>query len=61
MTLFDRYAQRLRTKSPVALATVIDGPNVGAKLLIEPDDFIGRRMGAQIGVAAFRKAETYFP
>jgi hypothetical protein len=28
---------------------------------IEPDDFIGRRMGAQIGVAAFRKAETYFP
>jgi xanthine dehydrogenase accessory factor len=37
VTLFDRYAQRLRASSPVALATVVDGPNVGAKLLIEPD------------------------
>ena len=36
MTLFERYAQRLRESAPVALATVIDGPNVGAKLLIEP-------------------------
>ncbi len=35
--LFERYAQHLRTDSPVALATVIDGPNVGAKLLVEPD------------------------
>jgi xanthine dehydrogenase accessory factor len=41
VTLFDRYAQRLRAKSPVALATVIDGPNVGAKLLVEPDDAMG--------------------
>jgi xanthine dehydrogenase accessory factor len=37
MTLFARYAARLRTDVPVALATVIDGPNVGAKLLVEPD------------------------
>ncbi len=36
MTLFERYAQRLRESAPVALATVIDGPNVGAKLLVEP-------------------------
>ena len=36
MTLFERYAQRLRESAPVALATIIDGPNVGAKLLIEP-------------------------
>ena len=35
--LFERYAQHLRTDAPVALATVIDGPNIGAKLLIEPD------------------------
>ena len=35
--LFGRYAALLRAKSPVALATVIDGPNVGAKLLVEPD------------------------
>ena len=38
MTLFDLYAQRLRASAPVALATVIDGPNVGAKLLITPDE-----------------------
>ena len=36
-TLFDRYAALLRAKRPVALATVIEGPNVGAKLLIEPE------------------------
>jgi xanthine dehydrogenase accessory factor len=35
--LFERYAEHLRTNAPVALATVIDGPNIGAKLLIEPD------------------------
>jgi xanthine dehydrogenase accessory factor len=37
VTLFDHYARRLRESAPVALATVIDGPNVGAKLLVEPD------------------------
>ena len=36
MTLFDRYAQCLRQATPVALATVVDGPHVGAKLLVEP-------------------------
>jgi xanthine dehydrogenase accessory factor len=36
VTVFDRYADRLRESAPVALATVIDGPNVGAKLLVEP-------------------------
>ena len=36
-TLFDRYASALRAATPVALATVIDGPNVGAKLLVAPD------------------------
>ena len=36
-SLFDRYAAALRAATPVALATVIDGPNVGAKLLVEPD------------------------
>ena len=36
-TLFDRYAALLRAETPVAMATVIDGPNVGAKLLIEPE------------------------
>ncbi len=37
MTIFERFADRLRTEAPVALATVIDGPHVGAKLLVEPD------------------------
>jgi xanthine dehydrogenase accessory factor len=36
-SLFDRYATLLRARAPVALATVIDGPQVGAKLLVEPD------------------------
>lgn len=27
---------------------------------IEPDDFVGRRMGSQIGLGAFQKAETFF-
>jgi xanthine dehydrogenase accessory factor len=36
-TLFERYAALLRAELPVALATVIDGPHVGAKLLVEPD------------------------
>ncbi len=36
-TLYDRYAALLRAETPVALATVIDGPNVGAKLIVEPD------------------------
>jgi xanthine dehydrogenase accessory factor len=35
--VFDRYAALLRAEQPVALATVIDGPHVGAKLLVEPD------------------------
>jgi len=37
MPIFDRYAQLLRGEEPVALATVIDGPMVGAKLLITTD------------------------
>jgi len=37
VTLFDRYAELLRADAPVVLATVIDGPQVGAKLLVESD------------------------
>jgi xanthine dehydrogenase accessory factor len=37
VTLFDRYAELLRADAPVALATVIDGPHLGAKLLVEAD------------------------
>lgn len=35
--LFDRLAEELQAERPVALATVVAGPNVGAKLLVRPD------------------------
>lgn len=37
MTLFDQLATRLRAGEPVGLATVVNGPDVGAKLLVTPD------------------------
>ena len=37
MTIFERYATLLRSSAPVALSTVIEGPAVGAKLLVEAD------------------------
>jgi xanthine dehydrogenase accessory factor len=43
--LFDRYAEYLRSASPIALATVIDGPDVGAKLLVEPDGDVHGTLG----------------
>ena len=36
MSLFEALADALRADRPIALATVIDGPPVGAKLLVEP-------------------------
>lgn len=36
-TIFERFAERLRVDAPVALATVIEGTDVGAKLLVVPD------------------------
>jgi xanthine dehydrogenase accessory factor len=35
-SIFEQYEALLRSESPVALATVIEGPNVGAKLLVQP-------------------------
>ena len=37
MPIFERYAELLRAEEPVALATVVDGPDVGAKLLVTTD------------------------
>lgn len=34
MGIYDELADRVRTESPVALATVVSGPGVGAKLLV---------------------------
>jgi xanthine dehydrogenase accessory factor len=36
-SLYERLRDALRAEEPVALATVIAGPSVGAKLLVQPD------------------------
>ena len=36
MSLYPLFAQRTRENKPVALVTVIDGPNIGAMMLIAP-------------------------
>lgn len=36
--LFERFSALVRAETPVALATVIEGPGVGAKLLVYRDD-----------------------
>lgn len=35
--LFNALTAAIRSEQPVALATVIDGPNTGAKLIVRPD------------------------
>lgn len=37
MSVYEALRDALRGKDPVALATVVEGPNVGAKLLVRPD------------------------
>ena len=39
--IYTRLAADLRADVPVALATVVEGPNTGAKLLLRPDEVIG--------------------
>ena len=45
MTLFETLESRLRAQQPVALATIVDGPGVGRKLLVttegEPEGSLG--------------------
>jgi xanthine dehydrogenase accessory factor len=38
VALYDELAAAVRAERPVALATVIEGPGAGAKLLVSPDD-----------------------
>ena len=38
MTMYETLRNRLRTQQPTALATVIDGPLPGAKLLVVPGE-----------------------
>ena len=38
MSLYQLFSERTRANKPVALATVIDGPNIGAMLLVTPEN-----------------------
>jgi xanthine dehydrogenase accessory factor len=37
VSVYETLRDRIRAEQPVALATVLDGPHVGAKLLVSPD------------------------
>ncbi|MGE0878991.1 MAG: XdhC family protein [Acidimicrobiia bacterium] len=37
MSLYEILRDAIRAEQPIALATVVDGPNVGSKLLVRPD------------------------
>jgi len=43
--LYDELQARIRAEQPVCMATVIDGPSVGAKLLVEPDGAVLGTLG----------------
>lgn len=45
MSVYDELARRIRGSVPVALATVIDGPSQGSKLLVAPDGAMGGSLG----------------
>lgn len=45
MVIYDRLAAALRAQRPVALATVIEGLGLGAKLLVEPDGTVLGSLG----------------
>jgi xanthine dehydrogenase accessory factor len=44
-SLYEQLRNALRANEPVALATVIGGPNLGAKLLLRPDGDVGGTLG----------------
>src|SRR5438552_18847095 len=39
--IWDKLREALRAEQPVVLATEVEGPNMGAKLLITPDERLG--------------------
>jgi len=55
--MFDELAARLRAQQPVALATIVDGPGVGHKLLVTPDgDPLGSLGHAELDRVVHRDA-----
>jgi len=45
VALYDELQSRIRAEQPVCMATVIDGPRVGAKLLVEPSGEVRGTLG----------------
>lgn len=39
--LFDQLRDAIRAEAPIALATTIEGPNVGSKMLVSPEQTVG--------------------
>jgi xanthine dehydrogenase accessory factor len=59
VTLYERLRERIRAQQPVCLATVIDGPSVGAKLLVEPTgDVLGTLGDAELDRIVVRDARA---
>ncbi len=57
MTLYDTLRAALRDQQPVALVTVIDGPGVGGKLLVQPgQEPLGSLGNAELDRIAARDA-----
>ncbi len=58
MSLYARLAAALRAEQPVALVTVIDGPHVGGKLLVETDAATGTLGDPELDRVAARDARA---
>ena len=57
MTLYSIFAERVRSNIPVALVTVIDGPHIGATMLISPStDAVGTLGEAELDRVVARDA-----
>jgi xanthine dehydrogenase accessory factor len=56
VTVYERLADLLRREAPVALVTVIEGPRVGAKLLVTPDEAAGSLGHPELDRVAHRDA-----
>jgi xanthine dehydrogenase accessory factor len=54
--MFDELAARLRAQQPVALATIVDGPGVGRKLLVTDGDPLGSLGHAELDRVVHRDA-----
>jgi xanthine dehydrogenase accessory factor len=51
-----RWHEALAAQSPVAVATVVEGPNVGGKLLLSPEDHVGTVGNADLDRAVVEAA-----